>query len=198
MKNALMTIFLAIFVLLMAAVFLWQPLSMPFSKAKIAADFILQTSEGALDSKTLHGKVLALFFGYASCGDECGSRLEKLKKAYEMLHPGDRAQVRVIVVSVDPEKDTPARIGEYARGIQKDFIGATGKPEEIKTMADAFAVNYVKQSLADGSYIVQTSPMIYIVDAEGKFASVLNDNLSTEKVAEALRARVPTPQLPGK
>lgn len=198
MKNVLMTIFLAIFVVLMAAVFLWQPLTIPFSKASITNDFILQTSEGALDSKALRGKVLALFFGYSGCGEECGSRLAKLKKSYETLHPGDRSQVRVIVVSVDPERDTPARIGEYARSIHPDFVGATGRPEEIKAMADAFAVNYAKHTLADGSYIVQTSPMIYIVDAEGKFASVLNDNLSMEKTADAMRSRVPTPQLPGR
>ncbi|CAG0959556.1 hypothetical protein RHDC4_00610 [Rhodocyclaceae bacterium] len=198
MKNALMTIFLAIFVVLMAAVFLWQPLTIPFSKASITNDFVLQTTEGALDSKLLRGKVLALFFGYAGCGDECGTRLEKLKKSYEMLHPGDRAQVRIIIVTVDPERDTPARIGEYAHGIHRDFIGATGKPEDIKAMAEAFAVNYAKHTLADGSYIVQTSPMIYVVDAEGKFASVLNDNLPVDKTADALRSRVPTPQLPGK
>ena len=198
MSNLLMKVALAIFVVLLGAVFFWQPISATFSNASITNDFILQTTDGALDSKRLRGKVLAIVFGYAGCDAPCTNRLTKAVKAYEALNAQERGQVRMVLVSVDPEHDTPARIAEYARRIHPDMVGATGKPEEVKAVAEAFAANYQKFEMKDGGYAIEVSPLTYIVAPDGRFVSVLNEAIAVDKAAAALRARIPATALPPK
>jgi protein SCO1/2 len=187
-----MKIALAILVVLMGAVFFWQPLKMTWATAKITNDFVLQTTDGALDTKSLRGKVLAVAFGYADCGSPCTDRLARTAQAYSMLGAAERAQVKLILVSVDPEHDTPARIGQYAKTIHPDMVGATGRPEDVKAVTEAFAAETRKATRTDGVEIIEASPLTCIVDAEGRFVSVLHGELPPEKVAAALRGRLPS------
>ena len=197
MRSLFLKAFFALFVVLLGAVFFWQPLSATFSNTSITNDFILQTAYGTLDSKSLRGKVLAIFFGPTNCGAPCTDQIAKLAQAREALNAGERSQVMVILITVDPERDTPVRMGEYARSLHADFVGASGKPEEIKAVADAFSADFAKRMLQDGSYVVEARPLTYLVDTNGRFVSVLNENLSAAKVAEALRARLPKMLPPG-
>ena len=190
--------FIALFVVLLGAVFFWQPIKATFSGVSVTNDFVLQTADGALDTKSLRGKVLAIVFGYAHCDAPCSNHLAETARAYDTLNAGERSQVRMILVSVDPERDTPAGIKEYASRIHPEMIGATGKPEEIKAVADAFAADYQKYQPEGGGYAVAVRPLTYIVDAEGRFASVLNEPLPVDKTAAALRARLPAMLPPGK
>ncbi len=191
MYNLTVKISLAILVVLLAAVFFWQPLTMVTSKVSITNDFVLQTAKGYLDSRQLRGKVLAIAFASASCGAPCTARLGKLAQAYELLNLAERDQVRMILVSVDPEHDTPARIAEYAGSISRDMIGGTGNPEEIMAMADKFGADYRKAEPKGGSAFVEVSALAYIVDMDGRFVSVLNEMVTPEKMAAALRQRLP-------
>ena len=190
--------FIALFVVLLGAVFFWQPIKATFSNVSVTNDFVLQTADGALDTKTLRGKVLAIVFGYAHCDAPCADHLAQTAKAYDLLNAGERSQVKMILVSVDPERDTPAGIKEYASRIHPDMVGATGKAEEIKAVADAFSVDYQKYQPTGGDYAVAVRPLTYIVDADGRFASVLNEALTVEKTAAALRAKLPATLPPGK
>ena len=186
-KGAIVT-----FVIMMAAVFFWQPISMTFSNAPITNDFVLQTADGALDSKTLRGKVLALVFAHAGCDAACTGRLAKVARAHDMLGAAERSQVMMIAVSVNPAQDTPAAISAYARKVHPNFVGVTGKPEEIKAVTDAFAVNVINQKLPDGSQVIEASPLTYLVGPDGRFVSVLNEVVAEAQVAAALRKHLPT------
>lgn len=199
MQSLFIKAFLAVFVVLLGAVFFWQPIKATFSGVSITNDFVLQTADGTLDTKSLRGKVLAIVFGYANCDAPCTNHVAETAKAYDMLNAGERSQVRMILVSVDPERDTSAGIKEYASRIHPEIIGATGKPEEIKAVADAFSVDYQKYQPQGGSgYAIAVRPLTYIVDADGRFVSVLNETLPVEKTAAALRARLPATLPPGK
>lgn len=197
MKNLFMKGGFALFIVLMAAVFLWQPLTLPFSNAVVRNDFTLQSVAGPLNSTSLHGNVLAVSFAHADCPPACAERVSRLARAYEMLSARERGHVRMLLISADPERDTPARIQEYASRIHADIIGLSGKLEEVKLVADGFAALPQKSGTAAGSTIITSSAMIYIVDAEGKFASVLNENLPPEGIAQSLRSRVPPLLSPG-
>lgn len=198
MYNLFVKAMFAVFVVLLGAVFFWQPLATTFSKATVTNDFILQTSGGTLDSKALRGKVMLLLFGYARCTEPCATQLTKITKAYEMLSDGDRSQVKVVVVSFDAERDTPADISAYVKKFHSDFIGATGKPEEVKTLAEAFAADYQKTPPINGDYAIDFRPNTYIVAPDGRFVSVLNEAIPVEKIAAALRSRILTQLPPGK
>lgn len=177
-------------VILMGAVFFWQPLQKTFSGATYTNDFVLESTDGAIDTKAMRGKVLALTFAYAQCGEACAPRLAKAARAYDMLTSGERSRVTMIVISVD-ERDTPATIAAAAKKAHPGFIGASGTPEQIKAIADSFGVNYQKHALSDGSTAISVSPMIFLIDADGKFASVLSESSEPEKIAASLRAKLP-------
>lgn len=177
-------------VILMGAVFFWQPLQKTFSGATYTNDFVLESTDGAIDTKAMRGKVLALTFAYAQCGEACAPRLAKAAQAYDMLTSGERSRVAVIVVSVD-ERDTPAAIAAAAKKAHPAFIGASGKPEQIKAIADSFGVNYQRHDLSNGTVAISVSPMTFVIDADGKFASVLSESTEPEKVAASLRAKLP-------
>lgn len=182
---------LAGLVVLMGAVFFWQPIKATFSGATVTNDFVLESSEGAVDSKALRGKVVALTFAYAGCGERCAARHANLARAYEALTSGERARVATIIVSVD-DRDTPASMAAAAKKVHPDFIGATGKTEAVKAVADAFGANFQKHILSDGSVSIDVSPLVFVIDAEGKFVAVLNETMTPEKIAASLRARLPS------
>lgn len=198
LQSTAFKIAFGILVLLLAVTFLWRPLTMPFSGAIVTNDFVLESADGMIDSKSLHGKVLAVVFAHADCHEACASHLSKLVKAYEVLNAGERIFVKLLVVTVTPEKDTPARMKEYAARLHPDVIGLSGKPEDVQKAADGFAVLINKGKTADGNEAIVVSPMIYVVDAEGRFSSVLNDKIATESIAQSLRSRIPTQLPPGR
>ena len=191
LKNALIVL-----VLLLLLVFVWQPLSRLFNAAPITNDFVLDTANGVLDSRNLRGNVLAISFAYAHCEDECSGRLARLAAGLRLLSTRDRSLVRVIVVSVDPDRDTPASMADYVKRFQAEMIGAAAKPEDLKSFAESFAATYRKMPVApDGTYQVDHNRPIYLVSAAGHFVSALNESLTPEEIAQALRAKLPA-QLP--
>lgn len=192
MNSYLMKGFIALFIVLLGAVFFWQPLSSIFSKATIVNEFVLQTTDGVIDSKSLRGKVVALVFAHADCGTPCAGRLTKLANAYNGLSVGDRDLAKVIVVSADPQRDPPSRVADYAKSFHPRFIGATGTAEEITALTEAFAANVIRHTLKDGSVALEINPVIHLVDADGRFIAVLAENVPTEKMTAALRNRIPT------
>lgn len=198
MQGIFIKIAFAVLVLLMAVIFLWRPLTLPFSGAVVTNHFVLQTTDGPLDSSSLRGKVVAIVFAHADCQAPCVGYVGKLVKAYELLNAGERIFVRLLLISANPEKDTPARIKEFAARFHPDLIGATGKPEEIQRVADGFAAIIKNEVGKDGSQSVSASPMIHLVDAEGHFVSVLNEVLAPESIAQSLRSRIPTQLPPGR
>ena len=191
LKNALIVL-----VLLLLLVFVWQPLSRLFNAAPITNDFVLDTANGVLDSRNLRGNVLAISFAYAHCEDECSDRLARLAAGLRLLSTRDRSLVRVIVVSVDPDRDTPASMADYVKRFQAEMISAAAKPEDLKSFAESVAATYRKMPVApDGTYQVDHNRPIYLVSAAGHFVSALNESLTPEEIAQALRAKLPA-QLP--
>jgi protein SCO1/2 len=89
-------------------------------------------------------EVVALFFGYTHCPDVCPQTMQRLAEAARLLGPAD-PKLTVALVTVDPERDTPAVLGEYARGFHPDFVGLTGAPEAIRAAAEAYGVRYMKE-----------------------------------------------------
>jgi protein SCO1/2 len=193
LKNALI-----ILVVLLVLVFVWQPLSRLFNAPPITNDFVLETASGRLDSRDLRGNVLAISFAYGHCEDECSDRLARLAAGLRLLSPRDQSLVRAIVVSVDPDRDTPARMADYVKRFKADMIGAVANPESLKAFAESFAAAYRKMPVAaDGTYRVDHNHPIYLVGTAGHFVSALNENLTPEQIAQALRAKLPPLMPPG-
>lgn len=110
------------------------------------------------------GKALLIFFGYTHCPDVCPTAMQTLAKTYKAMPEDLKRKVQVVLISVDPERDTPKVTQEYAQFFDPSFIGLTGTPEEIKKVAKSFMVFYQKvEGQSEGGYLVDHSSHIYLV-----------------------------------
>ncbi len=113
------------------------------------------------------GRIVLLFFGYTSCPDVCPTTMAEMKQAMDRLGSSADA-VRVVFVSVDPDRDTPERVQEYVSRFRSDFIGLTGTMEQLRPIWDAYGVfRTVEQSTSAMGYIVNHTARITLIDADG-------------------------------
>jgi len=155
---------------------------------KPVADFELIDQNGAAFSSTkLRGQPALVFFGYAHCPDVCPAALAKLRLVHASDDPAVK-RARVVFVSVDGERDTPASLKDYLAKLSPDFIGLTGNPDVVRGIAEGFHVAFYKdQPAADASYKVQHSGQIYLIDAAGNLRAELYDP-PVETIATLVRA----------
>ena len=151
-------------------------------------DFVLQGAAGPVDTRALRGKVLLVYFGYVNCPDVCPVSMAAGAAALNSLTPEERAQTRMIMVSVDPERDTPATLRDYAAYFHPEMIGAVGTPAEIAAVAKSYGAGYLRQpTRPDGSYAVDHSSQTYVIGPDGKLAELLPLGVATEKVVATVR-----------
>lgn len=112
------------------------------------------------------GQVSAVFFGYTQCPDICPTTLGKMKIVMDKLG-ADADKVRVVFITVDPERDTPEVLKAYMAAFNPSFIGAYTDPENTKKMAKQFQVVYEKEG-AGPNYIVNHTANLYLLDENGK------------------------------
>lgn len=134
----------------------------------------LQSSDGeTVRLSDFNGEVVVLYFGYTFCPDVCPTTLTKLADAMAML--GDNAdEVQVIMVSLDPERDTPEMLADYVEHFHPDFMGVTGEPAAVNRVATVYGVYYEKEegSIATG-YLINHTAWVLVIDREGYLKLVL-------------------------
>jgi protein SCO1/2 len=136
-----------------------------------AADFELQDQHGqTFRLSEQRGKVVVLFFGYTSCPDVCPTTLGAWKRAYEEL--GEQAgEARFVFITVDPERDTPARLQTHLELFNPAFIGLTGTLEELEPIYQAYGVYHEKQAAPESAlgYLVSHTSSDYVIDKAGNW-----------------------------
>lgn len=113
------------------------------------------------------GKVVVLFFGFTHCPDVCPSNLAELATVARELGP-EAERLQVLVVTVDPERDTAEVLRKYVPSFDARFLGLRGTPEELAATAKEFKVYFQKQQQPGGSYSVDHSAGTFILDKEGR------------------------------
>lgn len=163
----------------------------PLAGAAIGGDFNLIDKSGKpVRWSDFAGKWRMVYFGYTSCPDACpldmGKTMQGFKK-YADAHADLAEKVQPLFISVDPERDTPQRVGEFAAAFSPRLMGLTGKPEEIAKAAKAFAVYYGRgKDLPGGGYIMDHSRVVYLFDQQGKPVIMLPADKGADAVAEEL------------
>jgi protein SCO1/2 len=125
---------------------------------------------GTLDAADVRGDVVLLYFGYTHCPDVCPLTLAKLKAALAELGPA-AAHVRVLFVSVDPQRDTPETLQRYLKPFGPQFIGLVGTAAQTAALAKRYRVGYNKQEAPNGDqgdYSVTHSGGVFIFDPRGR------------------------------
>ncbi len=113
------------------------------------------------------GKVVAIFFGYTHCPDVCPTALGDLARVATELGK-DAGRMQVLLISVDPERDTPAVLSLYVPAFHPGFLGLYGDADATARTAKEFKVFYQKQPLPGGGYSVDHSAGTYIYDTAGR------------------------------
>jgi protein SCO1/2 len=143
-----------------------------FDPPRAAPDFTLRGSDGGeLALSRLRGKVVVLGFGFTSCPDVCPTTLATLASAHEKL--GERrGEVQVVYVTVDPERDNPARLHAYLSHFDPSFLGATGTAEQLDAVRNEYGI--AAQRIARGdSYGFSHSSFTYLIDREGRLRALM-------------------------
>ncbi len=155
---------------------------------ELAHDFVLNASNGnTVSLSDYRGKLVILYFGYTFCPDVCPATLANTGKALQLL--GRKAeQVQFIMVSVDPERDTPDRLGEYVTYFHPSFVGVTGEPDQLAELAALYGIYYEKhEGTAATGYLVDHSATMAVIDQEGYLKLVLPFGITPEEIASDLR-----------
>lgn len=138
--------------------------------------FTLTGSDGKQATQhDFSGKLILLYFGYTHCPDECPTTLADLGAALRLLGVQANA-VRVLFVSVDPARDTPAALKSYAAAFGPQFVGLTGNQEQLQTLTRRYRVAYrLGTPDAHGAYTVFHSSAVFVFDKQGR-ARLIGDS----------------------
>jgi protein SCO1/2 len=148
---------------------------------------LIDTSGARVDQRLLEGHWSAVYFGYTYCPDVCPTTLSALGAAIGQLG-ADSARLKVVFITVDPERDTPARLRDYLAtpSFPKSMIGLTGSPSAIARAAAAWRV-YYKRSGAGPDYSVDHTSVVYLMDPQARFVRPLDFARGPLDVARQIR-----------
>ena len=150
------------------------------------ADFQLTTTAGKpMRLSDFRGKYLLFYFGYTYCPDACPLTLANLADMMKRLGPA-ADKVQVILVSLDPERDTVQQLASYLPHFHPTFLGMTGTSEEILKVATQFGIFYEKRGETAGYTIDHTSTVI-VVDSAGRLLELFSYGATGEQMADDLR-----------
>ena len=130
---------------------------------------------------TLSGQWDLVFFGFTNCPDVCPLTLKALADARRQLEQeGFEPLPRIVLVSVDPERDSLAALAAYVGSFGEGVIGLTGPIDELRQLADALGIYFNKVGTATDFYAVDHSSVVVVIDPEGKYRALFSAPHSSE------------------
>ena len=150
------------------------PTRLPSVSASIGGPFSLTDQHGAtVTEASLKGHPSAMFFGYTFCPDVCPTTLYEATTWLEALG-ADGDKLKVYFVTVDPERDTEKALADYLSAFDSRIVGLTGTRAEIDRILKAYRVFSRKVPRDDGSYLMDHTAAVYLLDADGRFTGVID------------------------
>lgn len=114
------------------------------------------------------GNIVLLFFGYTSCPDICPTTMAELKTALDRLGEDKAKNVKVVFVTVDPQRDTPQRVQAYVNHFDKDFIGLSGpEPDLAKVWSEYGVFREIVDGTSAAGYLVNHTARVTLIDQQG-------------------------------
>ncbi|HKN27555.1 MAG TPA: SCO family protein [Roseiarcus sp.] len=179
-RVALMTAAIAV----LALIAVWLALAPKgANQSLVGGPFALEDGSGkTVSEQTLRGRPFLVYFGYTHCPDVCPTELAHISDVLAAM--GDKA-VPALFITVDPERDTPKVMQDYASSFGPHVIGLSGSPQAIGAVEKEYRVFARKGKLeSDGSYSMDHSSVIYLMDKTGGFVEALNVDRPPEEAAK--------------
>lgn len=150
--------------------------------------FKLQSASGPITADQLKGHWTVVFVGFTHCPDVCPTTLTDMARAQALWDAaGLKAKPRLLFVSIDPERDTPEKIAEYAAYFHKDTLTATAAEPQLTEFARSLGLVYMKVPQGD-SYTMDHSSTLVLLNPKAEFAGIIRPPLKPEAVGADLIA----------
>jgi protein SCO1 len=167
--------------------FIQQPRPAQVTASSVGGPFTLIDQNGqAITEQTYKGKPFLVFFGFTHCPDICPTTLYEISQVFAQMG-GDADKIRALFVTVDPARDTPEQLKLYMTSFDKHITGLSGDQAAIDAMIGHYKAYAKRVDQGGGSYTMDHTAVVYIMDKEGNFAAPLNLKRPPEEAANELR-----------
>jgi cytochrome oxidase Cu insertion factor (SCO1/SenC/PrrC family) len=165
---------------------------LPAAEADAPPDFTLLDCDGrTVTTADLRNQVCLIYFGFTTCPDVCPTELGWMVRVMRQLGPL-AAQVRPVFITIDPERDTPAKLTAYAQAFHPRMLPLTGSAEQIAHAAASFGVVYRKQtpvSQQAGFYLIDHTMTTFVLGRDGRIVHrYTSADVEPAKAAAQIRA----------
>ncbi len=145
---------------------------------------LVDTQGKPVSPEQLRGHPTLVFFGFTYCPDVCPTTLALLASVQKEL---DLPGLKVALITVDPERDTPEQLGKYISSFGGEFIGLTGTPPEIVKAQRSFGVAASRVELAGGGYTMDHSATVFLLDSQARKVAVFTPPLRAAAITRDMR-----------
>jgi protein SCO1/2 len=161
-------------------------------EAQIGGPFTLTNHLGEqVTDESFRGRPMLIYFGFTYCPDVCPASLQVMGAALDQLPAEDAAKFQPLLISVDPERDTPDALADYvsAEVFPENLMGLTGTEEQIRDAAAAYRVFYqrVENDATMAEYLIDHLSVIFLMDANGEFAEIFPHGTAPATIASRLQ-----------
>ena len=136
----------------------------------------------------LKGNFTLVYFGFTYCTDICPITLDIIVEAIDSLPNKSKDKVKVLFVTLDPERDNSETLSSYLLNYQPYVTGATGSLKQVENAANKFLVTYEKINSEDNDYSIGHSGYIYLMDKEGQYINHFNYDISIKDLHKKLNS----------
>jgi len=157
----------------------------------LGGPFSLVNHEGrAVTQADFAGGFMLVYFGFTYCPDVCPTELGTMAAAMDLLED-QGSRVTPVLITIDPERDTPAALADYVSRFHPRLVGLTGSAEQIAAAARAYRVFYAKVNRPEMSaYLMDHSSFIYLVGPDGRVRTLFRPETTPEAIAQSIRAHL--------
>ena len=129
-----------------------------------------------------------MFFGYTFCPDICPTTLAELRQLKKLLPAETQANLQILMVSVDPQRDNAEQLKLYLEYFDPEFVGLTGELTDIQTLSNALSIPFIPGDSSQPRYTVDHSGNLAIISPDGRQYGFIRAPLDVKKIAEQLPA----------
>jgi protein SCO1/2 len=156
-------------------------------RVPVGGPFALPDAAGKLRSLAeFRGRLVLLYFGYTRCADVCPTDLAAISAALRLLGP-QAAGVQPLFVTLDPSRDTPPVLVEYASAFHPSFIALRGGEDETRRIARSYKVAYERVPDGKGGYYIDHAALTFVLDRSGKYVGFFPPGTHADRIAAMIK-----------
>jgi len=159
--------------------------TLPLTSAPQGGDFVFTRDGQSFDLADYRGQVVLLYFGYTYCPDVCPTSMALIRQVLRQLDAEQLKRVQGVFVSVDPARDTPEQLADYARFFHPSIVGLTGTDEELAEAGRLYGAAWRRADTGSAmGYAVDHSSNTYVIGTDGRLVATLPHGTGSQHILE--------------